>query len=290
MATRRLDGPRIGEPGDLTRGSLFFVGTATLIIRYAGFTVLTDPNFLHRGEYVRLGYGLRSRRLTEPALSIDALPPLDLIVLSHFHEDHFDRVAEARLPKGIPIATTPHAADALGDRGFSATYGLPTWETLELEQGTSRLRITAMPGRHGPRLVSRLLPPVMGSLLEFERSTGERLLRLYITGDTLVFDQLKEIPARYDGIDIAVLHLGGTRVLGVLVTMDGAQGRRMLELIDPRVAIPIHYNDYTVFRSPLEDFAREVIASGLDSRVRYLQHGQAYTFSVPAERLGRLTA
>ncbi len=61
---------------DLSRGSILFIGTATVLIRYAGFTILTDPNFLHRGEYVHLGYGLRSQRLTEPAMNLEDLPPL----------------------------------------------------------------------------------------------------------------------------------------------------------------------------------------------------------------------
>lgn len=98
---------------DLRNGSIFFIGTATTLIRYAGYTILTDPNFLHRHEQVRLGYGLRSKRLTEPALDIADLPALDLVVLSHYHEDHFDRVAERELDKTLPIVTTRHASKAL---------------------------------------------------------------------------------------------------------------------------------------------------------------------------------
>ncbi len=56
--------PRRNEDADFGRGSVFFVGTATVIIRYAGFTILTDPNFLHAGDHVHLGYGLTSERLT----------------------------------------------------------------------------------------------------------------------------------------------------------------------------------------------------------------------------------
>lgn len=63
-----------GEELDLERGSVFFVGTATVIIRYAGFTILTDPNFLHAGDHVHLGYGLRSQRRTNPAIEIEDLP------------------------------------------------------------------------------------------------------------------------------------------------------------------------------------------------------------------------
>jgi L-ascorbate metabolism protein UlaG (beta-lactamase superfamily) len=283
-----LDSPT--APVDLSRGSVFFIGTATVIIRYAGFTILTDPNFLHKGQHVRLGYGLRSRRLTQPALDIEALPDLDLVVLSHFHEDHFDRVAEERLTRTLPIVTTPHAADKLARVGFNAAEALTTWQTLSCSKADTRLRITAMPGRHGPRLVSALLPPVMGSMLEFETSAGDRLLRLYITGDTLMFDKIHEIRARYADLDLALLHLGGTRVLGILVTMDGRQGVEMMRAVNPHLSIPIHYDDYTVFKSPRSDFEREVNAARMEPRVQYLHHGETYTFNVPERRRQRRSA
>jgi L-ascorbate metabolism protein UlaG (beta-lactamase superfamily) len=286
MATRHLVLEAAGA-ADVARGSIFFIGTATVLVRYAGFTILTDPNFLHRGEHVRLGYGLRSMRLTNPAVEIDALPALDLVVLSHLHEDHWDRVAEARLARTLPVVTTPSAADSLWDKGFQAAQPLATWETLECAKGGARLRITAMPGRHGPPLISRLLPSVMGSLLEFSTGDGRLLLRLYVTGDTLVHDDISEIARRYADIDIALLHLGGTRVLGVLVTMDAGQGVEMLRIVRPRTAIPIHYDDYTVFKSPLADFREAVRAARLDERIRYLAHGEHYDFDVPAGRVAR---
>jgi L-ascorbate metabolism protein UlaG (beta-lactamase superfamily) len=120
----------------------------------------------------------------------------------------------------------------------------------------------------------------MGSMLEFEQADNI-LLRLYITGDTLVFDELNEIRKRYAYLDQAILHLGGTRALGILVTMDGRQGIELLKLLQPKVAIPIHYNDYTVFKSPLSEFQDEVKAAGWEDRVRYLKHGETYNFEVP---------
>lgn len=270
-----------GSARGTSAGSILFIGNATTLIEYAGFTILTDPNFLHRGEYARLGYGLRSRRLTDPAREIEQLPALDMVVLSHLHGDHWDHVAEARIDRRMPLVTTPAAADTLGGRGFEGTQALATWQTVSFAKGDMTLRITAMPGRHGPRLFSRLLPDVMGCLLEFETRAGERLLRLYITGDTLVHDRLAEIRARYAGIDLALLHLGGTRVLGVLVTMDARQGVELLRLVDPNHAIPIHHDDYTVFKSPLADFQREAEAAGFGPRLHYLARGETYTFGTP---------
>jgi L-ascorbate metabolism protein UlaG (beta-lactamase superfamily) len=267
---------------DFTTGSIFFIGNATVLIRYAGFTILTDPTFIHKHGEVPLGYGLKTKRLTDPAVDIRDLPPLDLIVLSHFHGDHFDQVAERDLNKSIPIVTTQTAARELAKRGFENIRPLKNWGSIMIEKGEARLRITAMPGRHAPRLIHLALPDVMGSMLEFQAAPGVGKFRIYITGDTLVIDELKEIPRRYSNIDLALLHLGGTRVLGLLVTMDGRQGVEAMRIVNPDRAIPIHYNDYDRFESPLSDFQDEVQAAGLQDRVHYLKHGETYNFDVPA--------
>lgn len=283
--TRRLTLPAGGgtpEAGAAT-GSILFIGNATVLLRWAGFTILTDPTFIHKHEKTWLGYGLRTTRLTDPALELSELPPLDLVLLSHFHGDHFDQVAERDLDQGLPIVTTAESARELGERGFANTHALETWETLTVAKGGAELAITAAPGRHGPPLSNLVLPEVMGSVLKFRPGgPGDNAtrFRMYITGDTLVIDDLKELPRRYPDLDLALLHLGGTMVFGIMVTMDGRQGVRMLRLTDPKKAIPIHFDDYDVFRSPLSDFPREVEAAGWADRVHYLDRGETYEFEM----------
>jgi len=261
--------------------SLTFVGNATTILRFGELTLLTDPNFLHQGQRAYLGHGLTSKRLTEPALTVEELPPLDAVVLSHLHGDHWDRVAQRGLDHDLPIVTNPHAAKRLQYRGFSRAVGLRTWGEQVLHSGGgSRVRITAMPGRHARGLAQRLLPPVMGSMLEFGPMDGTVQLRVYISGDTLVVDDLAEIPRRFPAIDTGVFHLGGTTLPGgLMVTMDGRQGADLLELVQPRTVVPVHYDDYTVFASPLSDFRLEVERRGLGDRVCYVERGQ----TVPLE-------
>ena len=284
MATsNRLSLKSLGEAADIVKGSIFFIGNATVLIRYAGYTILTDPTFIHMHEQVSIGYGLHATRLTNPAMDIHQLPLLDLVVLSHFHGDHFDQVAERELDKALPIVTTNEASKALGERGFANAHPLDTWSSIDIGKSEINLRITALPGRHGPPLSQLVLPEVMGSMLEFQSSPDKLLFRIYISGDTLIIDDLREIPQRYPDIDLGLLHLGGTRVLGIMVTMDGKQGLEALQIIDPAVAIPIHYNDYDVFKSPLSEFQREVAEAGLEHRVHYLSHGQEYTFEVPLD-------
>jgi L-ascorbate metabolism protein UlaG (beta-lactamase superfamily) len=259
-----------------------FIGNATVLLRYGDLSVLTDPNFLHRGQYAYLGYGLVSRRLTEPALDVRSLPDLDAVVLSHLHGDHWDRVARRHLSRSLPIVTTPHASRRLqGLHGFHRALGLRTWQEYTLKGGDSQVRVTAMPGRHaGNRLLRRMLPPVMGSLLEFGPVRGPVRIRLYISGDTLLFDGLDEIGRRYPDMDLAVLHLGGTVLPGgILLTMDGAQGAELASRLRPRAIMPVHYGDYTVMRSPLEAFVNEVQQRGLADRLVHCHHGRHVTIS-----------
>jgi L-ascorbate metabolism protein UlaG (beta-lactamase superfamily) len=258
-------------PGDDV--TLTFGGNATTLLRLGPFTVLTDPNFLHRGQRAHLGYGLRSKRLTDPALVPALLPELDAILLSHMHGDHWDRIATRALPKETPVVTTPEAAHCLDRRGFTATADLRPWETHQISRGDDVLRVTSVPGVHGPGFLDKLLPQVMGSVLELVRG-GEVTWRGFISGDTLYRPFLGEVLQRCGPLDVLIPHLGGTRVAGVLLTMDGRQGADLVELLEPPVTVPVHFDDYSVFTSPLGDFVAEVARREAPGAIRTVNRGQ----------------
>lgn len=264
----------------MASGTLTFVGNATVLLEYGPFRLLTDPNFLHRGQRAYLGWGLSSKRLTEPALSPEQLGDLDAVVLSHLHGDHWDRVARRRLARGTPIVTTPHAARRLqGWHGFRRATGLTTWESQLLTSSSTSVRVTSLPGKHAPGPFRMMLPPVMGSLLEFGDVSGDIDCRVYLSGDTLMFDGLHEIADRYPQLDLGVVHLGGTTLPGgIMVTMNGEQGAEWLQLMNPTTTVPVHTDDYTVFRSPRSEFEDAVHGRGLADRVRCVEPGEQVTF------------
>jgi len=270
--------------------SLTFIGTATTLLRLGSFTLLTDPNFLHRGQRAYLGKGLWSRRLTEPAMSPDQLPDLDAYVLSHLHGDHWDRVATRKLDRSPPVFTTTKAARRLSRYGFDSR-GMRTWDDSELRRGGETLRIVSLPGIHARGLLGPVLPPVMGTMLEHrlehsvehrpehrpEHSADGAPFRVYLSGDTLDGAHLDAVRERFPDIDVVVVHLGGTRVLAHQVTMDDAQGVSFLHRIRPSLAVPVHYDDYGVFRSPLQRFVDRSRSAGLATRIQVVARGATVT-------------
>jgi hypothetical protein len=142
--------------------SIFFVGTATTILEWEGIRLMTDPNFIHAGDHVHLGPGVRGTRKTNPAFDLDELPRIDVVLLSHYHGDHFDQEVEAQLRRNLPIITTPHAKSHLAHKAdgeaFTDVYELDAWKSMMIDikgEGKERstekvpvIKVTGMPGKH----------------------------------------------------------------------------------------------------------------------------------------------
>ncbi|KAH8895200.1 Metallo-hydrolase/oxidoreductase [Thozetella sp. PMI_491] len=297
--------------------SIYFIGNATTVIEWQGLRILTDPNFLHAGDHVHLGPGVTAQRVTNPAVDLHELPPLDCILLSHYHADHFDQLVEASLNRTFPIITTPHAKECLTsktnkDEPFMAVTALDVFRSAMLHidgaddtNGSKVVKVTGMPGKHVPPVpitdanaILRAVPPTNGWMLELgyassASSEGAEAVqtgyRIYISGDTLFVDELKTIPQWLEGnkVDLMLVHLGGTTLNStpplLMVTMDGKQGLQLIQLIEPDVTIPIHFDDYDAFLSPLSDFKDEVNRAELQKKVVYLDRGEQYEFEVRNE-------
>jgi L-ascorbate metabolism protein UlaG (beta-lactamase superfamily) len=236
---------------------LTHVGGPTVLVEVGGWRLLVDPTFDPPGRRYAFGWGTSSVKVTGPAVDRAALLPIDAVLLSHdHHADNLDDAGRALLPAAEVVVTTVPGAARLGGRA----RGLRPWATTELvAAGRPTIEVTATPARHGPPL-SR---PVAGAVVGFAlRWPGQDGGVLWISGDTVLFDGVRQVADRLD-VDTALLHLGGVRfpITGPLrYSMTARQAVELCRLLRPRTAIPVHYEGWSHFaegRAAVEaEFAR----------------------------------
>jgi len=254
------------------------IGGPTALIEVGGWRLLTDPTFDAAGRRYSFGWGTFSRKLADPAIAAEALGPIDAVLLSHdHHDDNLDPAGRALLPAAGTVVTTEAGAKRLAAPGVRNPRGLAPWARTRLEaDGKTPIEIVATPCRHGPPLSRPLVGDVIGFALRWE---GQRHGAVWISGDTVLYDGVREVPRRID-VGTAILHLGGVRfpVSGPFrYTMTARDAIELTRLTQPRTAIPIHYEGWKHFREGRDAVERELAAAPADirERFRWLPIGEA---------------
>lgn len=249
------------------------IGGPTVLIEVGGWRLLTDPTFDPPGRRYTFGWGTASRKLAGPAIPASEIGVIDAALVSHdHHDDNLDDAGRALLPQAQTVITTVSGARRLG----GSAQGLANWQSTRLEApGRPWLEITATPCRHGPPLSHPIVGDVIGFALRWEGQTGGVL---WISGDTVLYDGVREVADRLD-VDVALLHLGGVRfpVSGPLrYTMTADEAIELCELLQPRIAIPIHYEGWKHFRQGREEIERRLATApeSVRERVRWLTIGE----------------
>ncbi len=252
----------------MTDVTLTHVGGPTVLIEVAGWRLLTDPTFDPPGGRYTFGWGTSSRKRVGPAVPAESLPPIDAVLLSHDgHGDNLDTAGRALLARARTVITTTSGARRLG----GDAVGLRTWAMTRLEApGRPAIEVTAAPGRHGPPLSRPIVGDVTGFVLIWE---GQQNGPLWITGDTVLFRGLREVPRRFD-VGTVLLHLGGVRfgVSGpVRYTMTARKAARLAGMLHAPTLVPVHYEGWSHFREPREEIERSL--AGIGDRLRWLSLG-----------------
>jgi L-ascorbate metabolism protein UlaG (beta-lactamase superfamily) len=263
----------------LTNVRLTHIGGPTVLIEVGGWRLLTDPTFDPPGRRYAFGWGTASRKLAGPAIPAAELAPIDAVLLSHDHHgDNLDPAGRALLPSAGAVITTVSGAKRLD----GSARGLDPWGTTLLEApGRPAIEVTATPCRHGPPLSRPVVGDVVGFALRWD---GQEHGALWISGDTVLYDGVREVASRLT-VQTALLHLGGVRfpVTGPLrYTMTANDAVELCRLIRPRIAIPVHYEGWKHFQQGRDAIEREFAGAPPDIRrsIRWLPIGTATEISV----------
>lgn len=262
----------------LTRVVVTYVGGPTALLEVAGLRLLTDPTFDAAGtDYPTPVYTLR--KTDAPAMAADAVGALDAVLLSHDHHfDNLDHAGRALLARADRVLTTPAGAARLGGRA----EGLAPWEStvLRAPEGRGRLRVTGTPARHGPPAGDR--GPVTGFLLtDADAPESPTAPAVYVSGDTVWYDDLRAIGARAD-VRVALLFLGAARVREVgpaHLTMTAAEGVEAARAFPRALVVPLHYAGWAHFSEGRAEIERAFADAGLAERLRWPEPGRAMDVS-----------
>ncbi|CAN5581984.1 MBL fold metallo-hydrolase [soil metagenome] len=253
-----------------------YVGTASVLLEYAGLRIITDPVFDEPGQTYSMAPSpipaawFASTRTYSSPITVQNLGAIDVALISHdHHSDNLDAAGRALVlsDRVAAVVTNPAAAHRLS-RERENVLGL--WPGSTIEFGA--VSITATPARHGPTLTPQA-SEVTGFLLEAESEPS-----VWISGDTVLTREVRDWAERNRGVGVAIINAGGVRfpaapLLGrVLFTFDPPQFREVADLLEPRVIVPVHRSGWSHFQP--EDALRAALAD-LGKRVRWLDPGQS---------------
>ncbi len=258
-----------------------WIGHATVLINFLGTRIITDPVFSERiGLNVLNMFTIGPKRLISPALTLDELPPIDLILLSHAHMDHLDTPSIQQFDRTIPVVMAKNTVDVIEDFGFQSIYELDWGQWTE----AAGVRIEALEVKHfGWRYP-----------WEKDRSRGNPEGRSYnayllsrhgkhivFGGDTAYHEKFRALRERSIPVDLAIMPIGAYDPW-IHNHCNPEQALAMADHMGAFHVLPIHWRTFIQSEEPtLEPMQRlKTAASAKPDRIVLDTVGQTWTSAV----------
>jgi len=222
----------------LTRGhvAITWIGHASFLIQFSDLNVLVDPNFANWLFFLK--------RLKRAGLRLKDLPPIDLVLLTHAHFDHFHKPTLRKLP-APKIGVMPWGVGELAhDLGFTRIIELQKWESFS----HADWNVTLTPCKHwGARTIRDEHRGYGGFVLQHQGRT------IYHAGDSAYFDGFKEI-GRHLQPEVALLPIGAYYPDTFRhVHMGPDEALRAFRDLGSRWLVPMHFGTFKLSFEPLDE-------------------------------------
>ncbi|MCB9592593.1 MAG: MBL fold metallo-hydrolase [Sandaracinaceae bacterium] len=270
--------PRLYETAPASGLRVTWLGHSTTLIEIEGTRVLTDPIFGERSSpFTWMG----PRRFFPPPIALDALPPIDVVLISHDHYDHLDLPTIEAMRDWDVTFVAP-----LGVGAHLEYWGIDPARIVELDwwQTThvGALEIVSTPARHAS---GRTLLDQNATLWSSYALLGADH-RVYFSGDTGLFPALREIGERYGPFDLAMIEVGAYDRAWPDWHLGPEQAVRANGWVRGQLLLPIHWGLFDLaYHGWTEPIERTLAAAdAADTPMVTPRAGQAFEPADPPAR------
>ncbi len=258
---RRPEFPRL----KLGEVAITWIGHASFLIQFTDLNVLVDPNFAN--------WLFLLKRVKRAGLKIEDLPPIDLVLLTHAHFDHFHKPTLRKLPHP-KIGVMPRGVGSLAKNlGFSRIIELEWWESFAQKDW----RVTFTPSKHwGARTIHDHHRGYGGFVLEHQGR------KIYHCGDSAYFDGFKQIGKRFEP-DVALLPIGAYYPENFReVHMGPDEAVKAFKDLRARWLVPMHYGTFKLSFEDMDEPPRWLMElihkEGLAHHLKIMEEGVPEVF------------
>lgn len=241
-----------------------FAGHSTTLVEIDGTRVLSDPLF--RSSLLHL-------QRHAPLVDLENYGKPEVLLISHSHMDHLDKRSLKLVDKSAQAIVPNDSVKLMRSLGFRDVVGMSAGDEVE----AAGLRVRAVHAdHHGSRMPWNASAETLGFVVEGSQS-------FYYAGDTDLFDEMADLGP---GIDLALIPVWGWGPKLGAGHLDPLRAAKAVELIQPRVAVPVHWGGYLpagmvkrrpdLLVEPPRKFRRIVEESShTDARVELIEPGDA---------------
>lgn len=222
---------------DASHVTTAWLGHSSVLVNFYGVTILTDPVLGKRaGADTPLG-NIGPKRLVAPALTPRQLPPIDVVLLSHAHMDHFDPATLRRLPGEPKVITASGTTDLLQDTGLRDPHCLNWGEHARVVTKNGELDVRAFEVKHwGARWKVDRYRGYNGYVIARE---GKKII---FGGDTALTDSFKTL--KPDGpYEMAIMPIGAYQPW-LCSHCSPEQAVQMANDAGARYFLPVHFKTF----------------------------------------------
>jgi N-acyl-phosphatidylethanolamine-hydrolysing phospholipase D len=235
--------------------SVTWIGHATALWQINGMNILTDPHFTERASPVR--FAGPKREVTLP-ITLEQLPRIDLVLISHNHYDHLDRPTVAALNRqagGPPLFVVPLGVDLwLKDEGITHTRRMDWWERFELPAPGGTVTVNFVPVQHWSSRTPWDQNATLWGGFVVQAQVAGAAFSMFFTGDTGYSKDFADIGQRFGGFDFSQIAVGCYLPRWFMQTqhVDEEEAVQIHLDVNSRYSMGVHWGTFRLCDDPIE--------------------------------------